>query len=91
MTCKVCLLADTRTERRNRGIYKYVEVTNPDISYPGTARHVSDGDSPTQRINQCFLNTVTIIIRHLHPLQAASSISFAEATQRSRSSSMALP
>jgi len=55
MTCKVCLWADTRTERRNRGIYKYVEVTNPDTSYPGTARHFSDGDSPAQRINQCFL------------------------------------
>jgi len=38
-----------------RHIQKYVEVANPDISYPGTARHVSDGDSPAQRINQRFL------------------------------------
>ena len=44
-----------------RHIYKYVEVTNLDISYPGTARHVSDGDSPAQRINQRFLIDYSII------------------------------
>ena len=33
-----------------RHIQKYVEVT-------GTARHISDGDSPAQRINQRFLET----------------------------------
>ena len=41
-----------------RHIWKYVEVANPDISYPGTARYVSDGDSPAQRINQCFPKSI---------------------------------
>ena len=60
MTCKVCLLADLRTERRNRGIYKYVEVTNQDIPLnilTGPARRLSDSNSPAQRINQRFLNS----------------------------------
>ena len=47
-----------------RHIWKYVKVTNPDISYPGAARHIGDGDSPAQRINQCFLSCLCDKVLH---------------------------